>query len=852
MKKSNMVIFQLVIYIIAVNGLGFDGEGNVMPSKDKITSIRTKTQSIKSVIKNSLLKSTSNNGHEFTVTNLKETHHTRSTTAIPYDIDTQLASTKSNNNELNKHSTLTSFRKRTDAYRKLYTDEISPKMAIQTTSSSPSPTKATKNQIISENNGINSTKMLSLAFDAVRTVDSGVDRLKRQHTDHLYHQKPQQPQQQHQQQKQSFQRKKLANEQRILLTGNPHNEELDDDISWSKMLANTTNANVFRSVSNSIIATVIPPAVLSLSFSKHKAVEEPLIDHSAVDAMEMSETIGPYRSASNEKTIPIYVTRAPDENEHNKSSSTSLLAMPLSTMTNFDDKHRNVTVSVAKSSNATTTPLSVTNGVFNFIDVSSVNEINNTKIDELLPMQQENLMKTKKLTATVVNNETKETTETKVTTTSEAVTHSSSTWHNQNFIKIDNESDSMKRNPHEMPYNLNQSKLNVKTTTQQPNEMSSDDSDNSQIAIAKTNEKTELVECEKSSTENRQINDDENDNLNEKENVVDIIVVNECIEQKLNESNVVHKQIFHTSMAQTTTVNATKPFSTSNNVSSYLNSLHIVANLTQTNTFHFVHDQIKRNDIELNMHNDSSGSDAKMPFAKVLSINSTNDSMLSRLHFDRKNGMSKNSTTNINNNINRINNLSQPSEIISLSTSSKLTSSSLLVDEVNNTNHNSLNTRLSTPSNGTTDNTSHEIQQQQQQIIRSSYDDDNETTTNIDTIHSSSTFVPFEYVTQHIDSDYNDFDSKITPAVNVMRISKNVASPIHYLAGNDVAAVDFNAEKYMNNFLNAAITAEHGELDTQFPTGYSNGSKHLSDRFDQFLHTFYHFSSEHCWFFSCI
>lgn len=887
MGITNMVIIRWsIIYIlVVVCGFGLNGESVGTPAPD---TILTKELFSKSVINNSSLTSASNNRTKFIVEHFKETPHIPiSTTTVPVQTtphNEALSTTRNNvtKTTVTEASTMTAtttvMKKKTTQSN--YNNELNTltrkNNEMSANGKSDNSDVITKIPPISESDSKNNTNTSNLALDDGVTVtftkspDSENDKVER-----------------------IKQIKTLApiNEHKILLTGNSHNEQLNNGISWMPTTDNYDAGNgggrgyVPRSGSNSIIAavdaattssttTTVPPSNREVSIAK--TVKMPEIPN---------ETIEPFTSdEAHEKSTPIYIARTPSDGDGAYSESpSSLLSTPLSMA---DDKSNGKVLFAQSKIISFDEPLFTTNKtVGNSIKPSLNTEKQNTNTTKIkkVPIQYENFAKTLKLTADGTVNAV-DSSKLYNKTPTERTNKMESIWHKNIGFPIKNNLIEVNTNTNEIPINLNQNGMHpvsveaaAASTVQQVASSAVGmwllDDENK-----KENDDTTAIEQQQQQHQkklktaaSRLIKTDENQTENGSPNKSTSDEKTNHILFDTNRRTFVFGLTTQTTTAATTTMTMTTTTTTAMNIdmapaaynaSTYTNILH--ANSTiQTNNENITtavdptvavavaaHEKPTQNKIELNTHNDSLGNQAKTSIDEIWFINSNGTT--TRHPFETSNKFTANTTpkggTSNNTRIatTSSNILSKPSEIINLSTS-KLTMSSLLVDEENNDKRNSVNT-LVTHSNAIESL----LNNVQRSFIRSQ---DTET-------NKSSTIIPFEYNSQNIDND-NDREfsssssssttavpSKLEPAIDI-RSNDDFKSVVNgtddeampatrsfALHGEILSASSMSSSlqaNYVNNFLTAAITAEH-EVGNQFAIDYSNGTNNANDRCDSLFY----------------
>lgn len=771
-----MIVIQLIIYVLAVNGLGLDGESAEIPLQNPI---RTDALSFKSVINNSSLTSTLKNRNIFIVTNVNTTPNVSPLTTLmpflmPHTEIPQLPSDSNNEakakakattsnyySEPNARSPLTT-NNRMDANREWDNDELN--------------TNVPKTQAMSESDIEINTQTPSLTVSVVMSVHKD-DELECTH---------------------QLQALAPINVQKILLTGNSYNEQLNNDMSGSRMLTNNDGGYVPRSVSNSIIAAT-PATIATISIGNSaKMLKIPL-----------NKIIESFSSVATEKSTSIYTTRAPCEERTN--SPSSLLSSSLSTA----DKHDSQ-MDVTQSKTAIAASRAI-----NSINPPNAYDINGLKNNKI-PLHSEKLGKNFKSTADDTINA--------VVYDSLNIKYGSDLNNTEISICDTNTNCDTKKNlietkPNEIPIDLNHSEMPLQYVTVFDDEKFTD--------RAKKNVAARIQYEKLKTAVSRLVKTNENENG----------ATNKSADQKKNETNSVNKQTFVLA-SKTNEFTVSIAPAVSNNASAHFNLLH----LSDSTRMNVASQKPNRNKVKPNMHNnDPSTNGAKTSIAKVSSVNfngTMNPSNESGDKFtDMIKGMGKNTNSNHNTNNSKksqsgwnrntnINisskNLSKPSEIISLNlnTSPKLTMSSLLVDKENKSFRSSVN-RLVTSSNAaeTTVSTVHwKLNQSQDGNNTNSSEKFKNHTQNIGNDHHDLSIVSAT-AADDFKSFKNGTSDKVTPATKSSSTFSN-----HYLPHSDFP----NDGNYLNNFLTAAITAEH-EVGNQFSIEYLNGSINANGRCDSFL-----------------
>lgn len=780
MKATNMTIVQFVIYFLAVNGLGLNGE----PVENAATDILTKTNPFsKSVITNSSVASILSKPIKWTVANPpKATPHSLPSTVSTAYNETMMnapnyaANTKQTNNYNNE----------IHANEKSDNDETATKKPpAQAISKSDS-----KNNTNTNTNTLRLTTA-TVAESSSEWPESGNGKVERTKT-----------------------RTTLApiNEQKILLTGNSHNEQLNNGISGSKALTNN-GWNVPRSVSNSIIAT---PTTVPHEHGEEKEVS--IANLAKMPEMRTGKTIEPFIGNASEKSTPIYITRALDD-AYNKSPS-SLLSSPLSTTTmmtttSTTDKHSSkashAPSNVDDPSFATNITTNLMN-TWNRMATENNNNNNNNKVSERIEYSDKHSKSFTNAKTNMANSST-------IYEKNKMVNYIIGTWITNSSLPI--ERNTMQTNFKKNPFNLNQNEMHSKAKLQpQPQHAASSAREEQPNQLSRS--ETSLVHKKWKTSARRLIKADETENENENDASVASGTVD--VVGKTDDNTMVNKRAFVFAPTTETMIVNMAPV-VPNNASTYSNLLH-VNNSTASNSVR--HNEIlNRNKVELNMHNDLASNEAKTStIVEPMYVNSnglplrTTESSYNTI--DTMKGASKNSTST--------NHLSQPSEVISLSTSSKLTMSSLLVDGENNGSYSSAETiaMLSNASESM-------LSIVQEEFIRLQQSN-----------HNSSSIIPFEYQAENIDGDYHDFslisaitlpadgdrdgDGDLQSFVNgtTDKVTPAPSDPDaygHHLRYN----VELHEGNYVNNFLTAAITVEH-EVGNQFAIDYSNGTSGVNDR----------------------
>lgn len=888
MRKTKMVVIRLIIYVLAINGLGLNGENVGVSILD--TALANEPSS-KSVINNSSLTGVSKNRTKFIVANLNETPSIPISTALVEQIThNETVSATSNIVTTTSAAPLTTIstmkmKKKKKQKTNNYNNELKTRVMgahRESDNNDEVSTKAPLMQEISESDSKNNTKMSILALDTDGTVtptnapDSENDKVEP-----------------------TKQLKTLApiNEHKILLTGNSHNEQLNKNISGSWMLTNNNDDGdeeededdggsgdgVPRSVSNSITTTAMPLPLLSTAAvtttSSPPFDENVSIGNSPKMPEIPNETIEePFTSDTNTKSTSIYITQTPCD-EHYSNSSTSLLSTSLS----MNDKS-NSKVLVAQS-NVTTDPLFDTNKPINSatnpttnIDANDTNTAKNQKVLKQYGNFTEtlNLIGDGKIGAIDSSelNDNHDTVE---------ISH----WNRNNGFLIKNNFIETNATTNEFPINLNYSKMHLATVPTNSNvassviEMRINDinqknaktteiqSEKFQAAVSR------LIKTSESQTENgatierivdRKVNSADTIDINDGTVVFDsttqtiiVNVVPAVSNNAPNYPNILNKQ----------TANGTIQANNSDSSSVISGSGSGRSTTTTTNTTTIpkvAQAKPTQNNVGLSMHSHSSSNQANFSIAEFLFKNSNKTASRSSIFHEFRNkftditkGTSNNTTANTNGSSN---NSSKPFETINLSTSSKLTMSSLLDGEVNNSNRSLVNT-LVTNSNAIESPLS---------TIQRSFTEAQDTRTNI-----SSTIIPIEYHAQYIDdnddgddevllgsidrsnSNSNSNSSPIIPTATdvfnahmngthdkVLSVTKSVALRDHHLSTSSSLLLlsssshsePFSPMNYVNNFLTAAITAGH-EVDNQFAIDYLNGSNSANDRYNSIFHLYF-------------
>lgn len=318
---TKMAITQfIIIYLLAVNDgtFGLNGETVRSPATNGPANITTDSPFVsKSVIKNSSLtaNATFNKQTNIIVAPAKQMPNASVSVASPLNDETDTTATVANN----------VMKTSSDNFN----NKKSTKLAVVPTSANNGPfangtannaEKSAKNaatvKIISKSDSSNSTTKtpnLAATTVVVMVAPTETDNDTRVQTKQLETLPP-------------------INEEKILLTGNSHNEQLNNGLGWNEPLTHNGNDDdddddAPRSVSNSIITTTTTPRNEDVSIANSTKMTE-----------MRSKTIEPFTSFkrnAHEKSGQNYITRATGNGPPHETSSPTLLTTLLSTT----DKH---------------------------------------------------------------------------------------------------------------------------------------------------------------------------------------------------------------------------------------------------------------------------------------------------------------------------------------------------------------------------------------------------------------------------------------------------------------------------------------------------------------------------------
>lgn len=588
------------------------------------------------------------------------------------------------------------------------------------------------------------------------------------------------PENRQQQQEQHQQLKTVAsiNKQKILLTDSSASEQLNNHITTSESLTN--NRNVHQSVSNSIIITTtdVPHDKLSI-----------------VDSTKKPETlrkpIKALRSGAKGGTTLNYITRAPyDEGSIEKIESSSPSQM-LSTSHEYN--------------NASIAGLLAARNAFEFKDLPNVK--NNRPNGTTIHTQWDDFVHTMNPSPDGEMN---------VAVDGSyglgmRAQHNSTNSKPGRLIKTGSPSGAIDSD--DIPIILNHNEMHASVTL---HSMPTDETENHQ-----TEPNIEHIsQIMQTTTTNHLItvNENQQDRMAKNYN------------EKANDVNLVDNRIFVFGSANES-MNVNMAPDVENNVPTYFKMQSVRSWYTGKQN---------RDKDDTDVHDSSSKNEAEPPTSQVYHNIRSNRSTVSR---NTLNGSNTISTTirpiGINdhffntlgsgakNHLEGNGNLSQPLEIINSSTSSKLTMSSLFADEPNNKDHNSEN--MDTTHSSAMQSTLNNIQEQfigsQNSKIRSSnINTESSITSNLSTIFPS---------TRHalnVETDSHDLHmlSSISSPDGILKLLANGSTDEVLAVTSGSTSHDHSLySDYVNNFLTAAITVEHG-ASNQLGIDYTNGTK--SDR----------------------
>lgn len=610
------------------------------------------------------------------------------------------------------------------------------------------------------------------------------------------------------------------NEEKILLTGNSHNEQLNNGVRWNGSSA-YNGSNVPRSVSNSIIT--ITTTALS---ARDETVS--LAANSTKMTEMRSKTIEPFTSimenVRNEKTTPNYITRAASKRPYETSSASLLSATDKRNKAETDTETETETETDTETVTETLVRHSPANSAEN-IEIKLMNRPNtsndfihsNNSKHKTNQKHDGNLHEIPKLRANVTTNKAIDAVKLLTDYTSSSSESNISIESNRRILDTD---DTMPTKSNEFIIDLNRSTVDTSVTSKQP-QPTTTTSITTKVVTAMTTtsaahenyfnetKKTFLQFQRKifQSAASQLIRA----NANENENENDMAVEHDEHDGRTNETTLVNKRTFVFDLTNETTISNAKYAidENSSNKSHENNSMRLKSVHHQT---------LNRNESKHSAHNDSTSTtttnEAQIPMAQVW-LENCNSSATPNGFVNMMQGKKNQSP-------NSADISSQPLEITNTSSSSKLMMPSLFVDEENNFDHIAATEAvLETRSNVSTtvvDNESHDIEEQ---FTRSQYGTNN-----------LSTIIPAEYRAQNINKDAHDFRviSTINSADGYFKLLENdrndnkrrqqsiFASSAHFSL-NDAPFEGKN----VNNFLSAAITAEH-EIGNQLAIDDSNSN----------------------------
>lgn len=845
----NMVIIRFIIYVLAINGVTVNGE-NVGTSVPNVTIRTANALTLKPVINNSSLiggvAAVSKNQTNFIVSNgtvssalnnvattavmvattaTEAATSTSSTTVAPSTAMMMATKKKKNpennyNKELNARSMLTTNNNGIAANsRKLdnFVEVSTKRMGIQVISESDSANNGQtwSNSALDDNDAV--TVSMSTEMPALESGNDDMERNK--------------------------QLKTLApiNQEKILLTANSSAEQFNNDIGGSWMLRNNDGAggggggggadgggaDVPRSVSNSIIATSTSPYTNAsvATTTATQSNEELSIGNLVKMAETANKAIESFTSDANENSSSLLSTGSAVQSKtirdplFHANKANNLIN---STHTNNDHrmKMNKVTTTMQHLVNTTTSPADGT--------IDSLNSHDETRGVHIAAI---------------------------------------SRWNKSVPFPIKHNSIVANSNRQQIPINLNHTDaMHTSTIPSIVQHVTSQPPSLSAVEVKRShddaNEKIHTIENEHKNVEATASRLIKIDNESETGTPVDSVTERKTSDNDINTnkgalgSGSATRAMTTNAVteAATTATHAVSQSPTTQSSILHGNTTSIQVNI-DSNTVVAHKKPTSQHEVERNMHTESSSNHTKTTIAQLWFINSdvttirpyenTATSIASTM------GTSKNDdTTDIsgNSNIsiytnadgNSGKNLSQPSEIINLSTSSKLTMSLVLVDGENNSS--SVNTLVAHPNANAFENPLSNIQRShiRTQSTRS---------------NNSSTIPSFEYHERNIDDntnheDFNDFNNSssrsiITPSIKqpaagddlkslmngtndkVMLATRRFALHDHQLFASHRDG--FGEANYVNNLLTAAIAAEH-EVGNQFAIDYSNGSSSGNDR----------------------
>lgn len=840
----------IIIYLLAVNDgtFGLNGETVRSPATNGPANITTDSPFVsKSVIKNSSLtaNATFNKQTNIIVAPAKQMPNASVSVASSLNDETDTAATVANN-VMKTSSDNFNNKKRT-------------KLAVVPTSANNGPfangtannaEKSAKNaatvEIISKSDSSNSTTKtpnLVATTAVVMVASTETDNDTRVQTKQLETLPP-------------------INEEKILLTGNSHNEQLNNGLGWNEPLTHNGNDDdddddAPRSVSNSIITTT--------TTQLHARNEDVSIANSTKMTEMRSKTIEPFTSFkrnAHEKRDQNYITRATGNGPPHETSSPTLLTTLLSTtdkhsktdtQTEFDTKIETQTESLSRNSHHN---LATANSEMNLMNLSINGEhshLNNTKDVNTQKHFHGNL----KLFANSKAN--------------------APTWMNDNNSSLSTSSSNFKassfsvKNIHDVhnnkSRNTNSTKFNGKTIDLNHSTVDT-------LAILQSQRKTTARTMTKmaismTSTPAAAIGNYLNitkGNKHKMERKKPQADANLLIKADENQDDSV--AIFDVDerdgwTTKTTLVNKRTFASDSTNHTIFANAKYDdIAKFSLTeidaNNANEMQMQMKVADNQaLNQkHNESVVNEVKTEKAQISLNNCNRLANCSSINVKRSMNMMKGRANQGPADI-----LSQPLEIINSSTSSKLIMPSVFVDEVNNGRHISASEPTLTPLNVATTSAHNKSTDIEKQFIRSKYG-----TNNLSAIMSA------ENPERNIEKDLHHFDVALMinradgdfkPFANGQNDNTSRAMGTYvsnaYLSFNDVSLEGNN----VNNFLSATITDhETGNqlaIDDTNDTNYGTNDRYeflfqILAIFSKYIkhqliskRTFFHVLHNFCW-----
>lgn len=600
------------------------------------------------------------------------------------------------------------------------------------------------------------------------------------------------------------------NEEKILLTGNSHNEQLNNGVRWNGSLA-YNGSNVPRSVSNSIIT--ITTTALS---ARNETVS--LAANSTKMTEMRSKTIEPFTSimenVRNEKTTPNYITRAASKRPYETSSASLLSATDkrnkAETETETDTDTETATETLARQNSPANSAENIEIKLINRPNANNDFIHSNNSKHKTNQKQSGNLHEIPELSTHVTTNKAIDTVKLLTDYTSSSSRSNSSIESNRRILDND---DTMPTKSNEVIIDLNHSTVDTSVTSKQPQPTSTATTTTTSMttkmvtamtttSAAHENYFNEILQIQRKifpPAASHLIRANTNEN--------GMAVENDEHDGRTNETTLVNKRTFVLESTNETTISNAK-YAIAENSS---NKLHENNSMRLKNVHH---QTLNRNEAK---HNDSTTTtnEAPIPMAQVWLENCNGSSATPNGFINMMKGKKTQSP-------NSADISSQPLEIANMSTSSKLMMPSLFADEENNVDHiAATESVLETRSNVSTTDVDNELHDIEEQFIRSQYGTNN-----------LSTIIPAEYRAQNINKEAHDFSviSTINSADGYFKLLENdrndnkrwqqsiFAANAHFSL-NDAALEGKN----VNNFLSVAITAEH-EIGNQLTIDDSNSN----------------------------